>query len=75
MRQDMSSTELQKAINRCWTIADLVERCGVTGMTIHNWRKRGLPVVSIKGRGRPALRFVPSEVIKWARQNDVDIAA
>lgn len=71
---DMNSTELQRLLERCWTIHDLSEMFQVSGMTIHNWRAyRGLPALVIPGDSRPALRFVPSEVRKWAKENGVKV--
>lgn len=72
MNMILSSKELQKALDKCWSIQDLEKLFKVSGMTIHNWRaKRGLPAIVIAGRSRPALRFVPSEVWEWGRTNDV----
>lgn len=71
---DMNSTELQRLLERCWTINDLSEVFRVSGMTIHNWRTfRGLPALVIPGDSRPALRFIPNEVLKWAKDNDVKV--
>ena len=71
---EVSGEEMQKALERCWTINDMVERFGVSGMTIHNWRNyRDLPALVIPGSDRPALRFMPSEVIKWAKANDIQM--
>ncbi len=71
-RIEMSGAELQRFLDKCWTINDMIAAFRVTGMTIHNWRtQRGLPAIVISGDRRPALRFMPSEVAEWARQNDV----
>jgi hypothetical protein len=69
---ELTGAELQKFLDRCWTINDMINAFQVTGMTIHNWRaQRGLPTVVISGDRRPALRFMPSEVAEWARRNNV----
>ena len=47
----------------------------VSGQTIYNWRtktgphERPLPALLIPGTGRPALRFVVSEIEQWAKEN------
>jgi hypothetical protein len=69
---EINGVELQKLLERCWTINDMVEKFRVSGMTIHNWRNfRGLPAVVIAGEVRPALRFMPHEVVEWAKTNNV----
>ena len=69
---EVNGGELQKVLERCWTINDMVERFKVSGMTIHNWRNyRNVPAVVIPGESRPALRFIPNEVIAWAKDHDV----
>ncbi len=69
---ELSGAELQRFLDKCWTINDMVEVFRVTSMTIFNWRKmRSLPTVEIQGDGRPALRFMPNEVTAWARKNGI----
>lgn len=69
---ELGTVELQRFLERCWTIADMVEVFRVSKMTITNWRtQRGLPVIVIPGDDRPALRFVPAEVLAWAKANNV----
>lgn len=62
-----STTGLQKAINRTWSTQQLCRRHGVTPMTIHAWRARGLPAIEVKGDRRPAIRFVPKEANLWIK--------
>lgn len=67
-----TTKELQKSVSKCWTVQHLEKLFGCTSMTIHNWRRdRGLPAVVIPGDGRPALRFVPIDVIDWAKREQV----
>lgn len=69
---EVTGADLQKLLERCWTIQDLQDRFRVSGMTIHNYRNyRGLPAVVIPGDVRPALRFIPNEVAAWAKTNGI----
>lgn len=70
----MNSAELQKHLNGSWTAQDVCTEYGVTAMTVHLWRARGLPAIVIPGQKRPAIRFVPSEVKAWTRTNGVKTA-
>lgn len=68
----MKSNALQKRLTDCWNTQDLMRRFRVTAMTIHLWRdQRGLPAVIIPGDKRPTIRFIPEEVQKWAKDNNV----
>lgn len=66
----MHSSDIQRLVDRLLTVQDLCRRFDVTAMTINHWRNREtgkLPSVVIKGDRRPSIRFVPSDVSKWAR--------
>lgn len=64
----MKPKQLREAISKLWTIKDVQDHFGVSGMTIHHWRNRkGLPTVIIPGTGRATIRFIPAEVIDWHR--------
>lgn len=74
----MSTTALQKKLNSLWTVQQLCQKTkpSVTPMTIHLWRaNRGLPAVVIAGDKRPAIRFVPADIRRWAKRNQVELAA
>lgn len=76
MQIELSSQQIMDELAKCWNINDMVNRFGVTAMTIHNWRNyRALPAIVIDGEKRPAVRFVPHEVIQWAKDNDVRMIA
>jgi len=67
--------DLQKQLNALWTVQDVCAEYGVTPMTVHLWRtNRSMPAVVINGHGRPAVRFVPAEVRKWAKDKGVTTA-
>jgi hypothetical protein len=54
-----------------WTTQDLAEMFSVTPMTIHLWRENlGLPDLPIPGMARDAVRFIPDEVVQWAKANN-----
>lgn len=65
------TNRLQKQINGLWTAQEICERWGVTAMTVHLWRNRGLPALSIPGYARDAVRFVPEDVKNWTKRNDI----
>lgn len=64
----MKSSDLQRAINRTWTTTRLAARYRTSVMTIHQWRKQGMPAVVINGDSRPSVRFVFSEVSRWIKK-------
>lgn len=69
---NVESRRLQRLLKRCWTIQEVSQLFQVSRMTIHNWRAtKGFPDVVITGDARPALRFVPKDVLAWAKKNNV----
>lgn len=69
-----ATLKLQDTLAGLWTVQDLRRMFRVTPMTIHNWRKRrALPTIYIPGTVRPALRFIPGDVMPWAKRNNVPI--
>lgn len=72
----MRTSVLQRKFNELWTTEDLGAVFDRTPMTIHLWaRDRGLPVIRI-GRSdsrRPLCRYVPGDVLAWARRNKVPV--
>lgn len=72
--KQLTTSELMEQLANCWTVNDVAEAFSVTTMTVHNWRaQRGLPTVLMQGDARPAVRFVPADVLKWARDNRVPV--
>jgi hypothetical protein len=65
----MTSSQLQHEINKTWTVQDICTRYNTTVMSVHAWRARGLPCITIKGTARPAIRFLPSEAGQWIKAN------
>lgn len=62
----MKRTEdMQKRVDALLTVKQLAKQYNVTVMTVHNWRKKGLPTIVLHGDERPALRFVASDVQLW----------
>jgi hypothetical protein len=57
--------DMQKRVDALWTVKQLASHFGVTVMTVHNWRKKGLPTIVLHGDERPALRFVKDDVQLW----------
>lgn len=66
--------DLQMKLDVLWTTQDLCSLFNKTGMTIGNWRKhRGLPCVVINGKQRPTIRFVPTDVLAWAKKQNIKV--
>ncbi len=65
-----SSRSLRLHVQGLWDMQDVQRAFGVTQMTIWNWRqKRGFPVFYIPGPNASAVRFIPDEIRKWAKDN------
>lgn len=66
----MTETEkIEATVNRLWTATDVQRALGRSHQTIKAWRKDyALPTVCIRGDAKPALRFVPEDVRKWAKK-------
>jgi hypothetical protein len=70
----MKSAELQALLNKTWTTSDLSAMFGVTDMAIYWWRKhKELPAIEIGGGDRATIRYVPTEVMAWAKANRIKI--
>jgi hypothetical protein len=68
----MDTRSLQKEVQQLWTVQDLIKKFRVTAMTIRQWRlDKQLPALVLEGKGRPAIRFVPDEVLSWAKERKV----
>lgn len=65
--------DLQKQMDDLWTTRDLHLIFGREPMTIHLWRRKGLPAIVIPSDQRPAIRFVPVDVIAWAKKNNIKV--
>lgn len=63
---------LTRDLEALWTTEKLARTFQVSPMTLWVWRtKRGLPQLELPGRKRPAVRFIPEEVRRWAKDNKV----
>lgn len=70
----IATRQLQNQLRALWTTADVCRVFKVTSMTVITWRQnRGLPALEVPGTKRPAIRFIPNEVLAWAKRNDVPI--
>lgn len=67
----MNSAQIQRQLDGLWTAQDVCAEYGVTAMTVHLWRAKGMPAVVIPGQKRPAIRFVRQEVQSWARTQGI----
>jgi hypothetical protein len=68
----IATRQLQNQLRALWTTADVCRVLKVTSMTVITWRQtRGLPALEGPGSKRPAIRFVPNDVLAWAKRNDV----
>jgi hypothetical protein len=64
----LKSEKLQNELNKLWTGQYICKRYKVTPMSLIAWRCSGLPCVVIAGDQRPAVRFVPDEVLNWVKE-------
>ena len=62
------TNELQLAMKHTWTTARLAKRYRTSVVTIHQWRKQGMPAIVINGDGRACIRFVYTEVRQWIKK-------
>lgn len=70
----ITTRQLQNQLRALWTTADVCRVLKRTSMTVHTWRQtRGLPALEVPGSKRPAIRFVPDDVLAWAKKNDVPV--
>ena len=68
----IKSRQLQAQLASLWSSQEVARLFGVTPMTIWLWREnRGLPKVELKGTARPAIRFVPEDVLAWAKARQI----
>lgn len=69
----MNTAELQKALDGLWNIRDVARLFGKTAMTLNTWRQQhpDFPVIAVPGDRRPAIRFVPEDVLIWAMIHDI----
>lgn len=66
--------ELQTRLDDLWTMVDVCKVLRKTPMTIHNWRReKNLPAIEVPGNRRPAIRFSPDDVIRWAKLNNIEV--
>jgi len=70
-----SGKRVQKVnVRRLWTLHDLTRVFHRSMQTVLNWRaNEGLPCIEIPGSLRPAIRYEPKAVLKWALEHDKDI--
>jgi hypothetical protein len=73
MARSLTTAELQVAVDRLLVTSDLCHMFNRTEMSICNYRNRErdpLPVVLCDDR---VVGYVKSDVIKWARRNNIHI--
>jgi hypothetical protein len=69
---NIATRQLQHQLRSLWTTNDVCRVLKRTSMTVHTWRQtRGLPAIEVPGSKRPAIRFVPDDVLAWAKKNQV----
>lgn len=74
MNVSPDARRLEQTLATLWTIRDVSRAFGRTPMTINTWRRdRHLPSIEVPGDRRPAIRFIPEDVIKWAASNHEEI--
>lgn len=65
---------LEKALSELLTIKQLCKMFRVSEMTVYTWKRyRGLPVITVPGDARPAIRFLPEEVRQWAKREGIAV--
>ena len=65
----LASRKIQRALRGTITGDKICQDYSISPMTLHNWRKRGLPCIVIASGRRPAIRYVEEEVTEWVRLN------
>lgn len=61
-------------LSSLWTTADLCRLFDRTPMTITLWRRnKNLPTITIPGGLKPTVRFVPADVLAWAKANNIEV--
>jgi hypothetical protein len=66
--------KIQAQFNHLWTTQNLCRLFGCTPMTITNWRRnKDLPTIIIPGGLKPTVRFVPQDILRWARRNKIGV--
>lgn len=69
-----TAAKINKMLEGLWTVHDMRREFGVCEMTLYNWRHTlALPVVVLPNRSKPAVRFVPEEIERWARQRGIEM--
>jgi hypothetical protein len=66
--------QIQFQYDNLWTTQDLCRLFGKTPMTIFSWRHaKDLPTIIIPGGFKRTVRFVPKDVLTWARDNKIEV--
>lgn len=70
----VNARKLSSRLAGLWTIRDVAKAFGKTPMTINTWRReKEFPSVDVPGDKRPAVRFIPADVIAWAKLNNIPV--
>ncbi len=69
MSQTITPDIVRQAMLNLLTTRDLARIARKTELTILNWRKKGLPIVTVPGSGRDSVRFIRDEAIAWMKEN------
>jgi hypothetical protein len=67
MQEAAATKNIQRELKKLWTVHRVARHFEVTTMTVHNWRKRGMPTIIINGDSRATIRFVANDVKEWRR--------
>jgi hypothetical protein len=63
------TVRMQQKLDHLWTTQDLCRGFDKEAMTIYLWRKNeDLPAIRIAGDRRDTIRFVPNDVLAWAKR-------
>ncbi len=72
----LSSRRLREQLAGLWTQNDIAARTGKTAMAVYLWTQRvkdPLPYIPIPGFKKDSVRFVPEEVRRWCKRNDMEL--
>ena len=70
MNEELRQTLIEQ-IDSLLTVGEMAKAFGVSGQSIRLWvAERNLPCIKLKGDERNVLRFIPTEVKAWAKENE-----
>lgn len=70
----LTSETIQKNVNELLTLKQVAKMFRVSEMTVYTWKRwQKLPFIVIPSDQRPAIRFHPVDVAKWAKREGIAV--